>query len=404
MLLKLIAFVFIGLWEVGPARASLFEIDQEVKTLYICDSGNTCRMTTVGGEDQLFFKFVSDQPEVRTIGGREFLGHEIELSHRWRGRILGDQNIFIPEEEVLRIFDSLILAQGFDEMAAVSIDGIGIIRDLNCQKSETAITPLSQFNVREQCQVEGTDAQWRRNCELLYEEGIPEDALNFTLEFLRLNATSFRTSACFATQGLRSNADHPSQNGLTEDTFRDNYMQDGISNKCQIVINDTDARLPGYTCRARMYYIDLCHEQGPQVVKTYFNLGTGTCTSGRGFRNGSGLFTTVLGAFVTNNNPFDFHPLGSRSIQPYNRLRAEVEGHGGPREATAVGLFGLQNTNNLSMANGKHMHVSPYVSSNGCPSIAGENWWMIRELAQNGPSLVVNYARNAMEDPAVCTE
>jgi hypothetical protein len=255
--------------------------------------------------------------------------------------------------------------------------------------------------VRDRCQIEGTDEQWRRNCENLYNAGIPPEALDYTLEIMQLNSTSFAMDQCYDSEELRESA-HPSMNGHNAESIRNDLMSDGFRNKCQFVINDTDDLIPGHSCRGRMYYIDLCQGDEPQVTRDYFNIGTGTCVNGRGFTDGRNIGTTVLGAFFTNDNTFDFHPGGSRSIQPYRDLRAQIESMGGPREATAVGLIGMQNTNNLASLTGKHMHVSPYQSSLGCPSIAPENYYMIQALANNGPSLVVNFAREGMEDPQEC--
>jgi len=51
------------------------------------------------------------------------------------------------------------------------------------------------------------------------------------------------------------------------------------------------------------------------------------------------------------------------------------------------------------------MHVSSYRSSWGCPTIdpdVEKRHRIIKKLAENGPSLVVNYGEN-MEDPKDCS-
>jgi hypothetical protein len=262
--------------------------------------------------------------------------------------------------------------------------------------------------VRAACQVEGTSERWRRNCEQLYSTNVPDGALNYALEVMRLNATSFRTNRCFRPDEQRPNgglkpSGHPSMMELTDDQFENNLMANGLPNKCQIVINDAGDRLSGYDCRARMYYIDLCQNTHPVVEETYFNLGTGTCRRGHGYTNGSGIGTTVLGAFFTHNQNFDFQDTTTQR-DAYAGVAREVEAAGGDREATAVNLFGLQNSNNLSSRTGKYMHVSPWVSSLGCPSTAPENYYMIEALAENGPSLLLNYHEGQMEDISQCTE
>lgn len=353
-------------------------------------SGPSVRTATVGS--------ISCQGAARlTILGEEDGWYRIDHNGQ-EGYVFGRYVDLTRAVDLYEEFTSVINSPSFgNPVADYCVD---------CTEERDADAAHEEQEEREYCQVEGTDEQWRRNCEQLYAQGIPHGALDYSLRFLQLNATSFRTNQCYyPRQGFRANPAHSAQNNLNRDSFRDNYMSDGISNKCQIVINNTDERIPGNNCQARMYYIDLCQGDSPQVHETYFNLGSGTCRRGRGFTNGINLYTTVLGAFVTNDVAFNFHPVGERNQARYSALREEIRSrHGGPRQATSVGLFGLQNTNNLSMRTGKHMHVSPFNSSGGCPSIAGENWWMINNLAQNGPSLVVNYASEGMEDPEVCTE
>jgi hypothetical protein len=260
--------------------------------------------------------------------------------------------------------------------------------------------------ISENCQIPGTDAEWQAKCEQLYSSNIPEDALNYALKVMKLNATSFRTNKCFDSQGLKP-SNHPSMMGLTGDRLENNLLANGLPNKCQMVINDTDDRSPssgGDNCRGRMYYIDLCQGSDAVVVEDYFNLGTGTCRSGRnGFRNGDGLHTTVKGAFFTHNEPFDFTNTTTQTSQ-YNAVARQVQNAGGPRRASAVHLFGLQNTNNLASITGKYMHVSPHRSSWGCPSVKPENYYMIEALASSGPSLVLNWGSEGMEDIETCTE
>ncbi|MCF8057729.1 MAG: hypothetical protein K9K67_00420 [Bacteriovoracaceae bacterium] len=261
-------------------------------------------------------------------------------------------------------------------------------------------------SVREDCQIPGTDAAWQAKCEQLYASNIPEEALNYALKVMKLNATSFRTNKCFDTQGLKPSG-HPSMMGMTGDRLENNLLANGLPNKCQMVINDTDDRSPssgGDNCRGRMYYIDLCQGSDAVVVEDYFNLGTGTCRNGRnGFRNGDGLHTTVKGAFFTHNETFDFTNTTTQTAQ-YRQVASQVARAGGERQATAIHLFGLQNTNNLASVTGKYMHVSPHRSSWGCPSVDPNNYYMIEALANSGPSLVLNWGREGMEEIETCTE
>ena len=223
---------------------------------------------------------------------------------------------------------------------------------------------------------------------------------------MKLNATSFRTNKCFDTNGLKQ-SNHPSMMGLTGDQLENELLANGLSNKCQLIINNTDDRSPspsGDDCRGRMYYIDLCAGEDAVVKEDYFNLGTGTCRNGRyGFENGSEIRTTVKGVFFTHTQTFDFRDTTKQQTQ-YAAVQDQVEEAGGPHQATALHLFGLQNTNNLASRMGKYIHVSPHRSSWGCPSIKPENYYMIEALANNGPGMVVNWGEEGMEDLEVCTE
>lgn len=253
------------------------------------------------------------------------------------------------------------------------------------------------------CEIPGTDEDWKRKCRQLFNSNIPKEALEYALKAMKLNATSFRTNKCFDKQGLMD-SNHYSMMGLTGDQLENDLLSDGLSNKCQMIINDTDDRSPssgGDNCRGRMYYIDLCQGSDAVVTEDYFNMGTGTCRGGgNGFRNGSGLRTTVKGVFFTHTRTFNF----AKDNQAYRDARRQVERAGGPHQATALQLFGLQNTNNLSSSTAKYIHISPYRSSFGCPSIKPENYYMIEALANNGPGMVLNWGREGMEDLEACTE
>lgn len=211
--------------------------------------------------------------------------------------------------------------------------------------------------------------------------------LTYALDVMRRNQNSFAMDQCHEFDA----PNHYSMRGVTRENFEDS-LSEGLPNKCQIMINDTRERPSQY--RGTMYYIHLCGDR-PQVERDYFNMGTGTFQNN--FANRAGQRTTVLGAFFTNYESFDYQPGNSR----YQSTRQTIANLSGIEESTAVQLFGLQNTNSTSAPTKKYLHVSPYQSSWGCPSIRAENYWMIRELAENGPSLVLNYGED-MEDPSAC--
>lgn len=228
---------------------------------------------------------------------------------------------------------------------------------------------------------------WIRNCENLFmNSNIPKDALEYTMKAFKNNFDKFRNKNCYL---YKKDPKHYSLKGLTNDKFEE-AMKDGIPNKCQIVINNTKEKLS--TSRGKMYYIDICKGK---VVESYFNMGSGTYESD--FANVKGKNSTVKGVFLTGNGDFDFKPSGAKSKVKYRELRKYMENNYGESKAHAVQLIGLQSTNNGSGPDSKYMHVSPYRSSWGCPSIDKDNYWMIKELAKNGPSMVVNYG-TGMQD------
>lgn len=277
-----------------------------------------------------------------------------------------------------------------------------VFSDLLSEAESLVVDP----SVRAECQIEGTDAKWRENCSALFDKGFPAGSLEYALKVMKLNATSFRSNKCWD-QGKIKYSGHPSMNGLTPSRFENDLMGNGLKNKCQFIINDTDDRSPssgGDDCRGQMYYVDLCQGDEPVVKKDYFNLGTGTCRGGRnGFMNQSEKRTTLLGAFFTHNDPFDFTDTTKQQSQ-YRAVRKDVKDMGGPNRASALQLFGLSNTNNLSSHDGKYIHVSPHRSSWGCPSVRPSNYYMIENLAANGPSLVLHWAKKGMEPIETCSE
>lgn len=232
------------------------------------------------------------------------------------------------------------------------------------------------------------DAQTRQNCiAFLNDPDIPQDALEWTLRVFRRNLGSLRMDQC-----LRRPPDHYSNHDRNGNmVMRTENLRRGIQNQCQIMINDTREQWGNpnqFPYRRTYYYLNLCTGE---KRTGYFNLGTGTFRNN--YENVGGRRTTVLGAFLTSSQAFSYSGGGSSYSGIVRRLG----------RVPSVALFGLQNTNNRSAENYKYMHVSPYRSSWGCPSIAEEDYDIIDTLAENGPSLVVNYGpENRMEDPAEC--
>lgn len=246
-----------------------------------------------------------------------------------------------------------------------------------CARTSAVVTPLPTGSGL----CTGFPPEAVAGCEkFLKDKSIPQDALKYTLEIYRNNINGLRMNKCV----LGTPSDHYS----VPDDFHKADLLKGIKNKCQVMINDTRAKQGAL--RGTFHFLNLC--TGDKRTG-YFNLGTRTFSND--YQNICGKRTTVLGAFLTADEDFLYTP----SDRDYAAIKKRFGGG-----APAVAVFGLQNTNNRSANCYKYIHVSPYKSSWGCPSISPENGDLIAKLADNGPSLVVNYGpENKMEDPSKCT-
>ena len=213
-----------------------------------------------------------------------------------------------------------------------------------------------------------------RNCLRLLDMAnrgeIPRDALVYTLNYLKLNLGELQDESCIRV------AEH----GLLE-------------NSCQFQLNDLNQRVSGFPHRSPSYFIDLCHGgeggfgQG-LVHRSFINRGTGS--ENDSYADVSGRRTTTVGPFLTGSyGPFTPY----RVNQAYRNIGVGTCNANTPIEDCRVPrleLIGLASSNNDSTA-AKPMHVSPYRSSWGCPSIQPEDRWQMVALYRNGPSLVMNY-------------
>ncbi len=249
------------------------------------------------------------------------------------------------------------------------------------------------------CSIEGMSEEAQKNCQALLASGeVPTNALLFALDGLKLNATSFKTNGCFdKASGFNNVFSHFSTPGLNNKEDFVSNLNDGIKNKCTMMINDYDDRITthggAFKCQTRMYYIDLCQSE-PKVTKSYSYVGYGTCKNNRGFLNQTNQGTTLLGFSVTNSEAFAF----GKQDNAYNTIRKNMGGR-----VPSVSLFGLQNTNNRSSIDYKYLHVGAYTSA-GCPSIDPKNGWMVDKLASEGPSVVVGYKEGEMESFDKCED
>lgn len=211
---------------------------------------------------------------------------------------------------------------------------------------------------------------------------IPKNALLYSLRYLKANMNELKDRRCLARGG-----------------------PNGIQNGCQFVMNDLNKRVSGFPNRSPSYFIDLCHGTDNSsnkglVYKTYINRGTGS--SNNSYADRGGRRTTVPGAFLTGAlTPF----IPYRVTQAYRNIGwnncFQKDSRGRPRvnrpvqdisrcPVTRLALYGAQSSNNSTSAS-KPMHVSPYKSSWGCPSIKADERWIMSELHKRGPSLVINY-------------
>lgn len=266
-------------------------------------------------------------------------------------------------------------------------------------------------NSSDYCSVPGFTTRANRNCRRILDQGlVPTDAFKYALQVLKNNSDSFMTDKCFDTYRSFDNVfNHYSTPGLADSGDLISKLDQGIPNKCSFVINDYDDRVTThngqYKCQTRMYYIDLCGSS-PQITRTLSYVGYGTCKRGRGFRNSTGQGTSLLGAHVTGGKLFDFQ----KRDASYTRIARDLASYE-PRDleqrnnpsgfVPAIPLFGLQRTNNGAAPDYKYLHVGAYTSA-GCPSIPPSQARIIIEMANRGPSLLLNYKRGQMEALDIC--
>ena len=213
-----------------------------------------------------------------------------------------------------------------------------------------------------------------RNCLRLIDMAnrgeIPRDALIYTLNYLKLNLGELQDESCIRAR----------RHGQLE-------------NSCQFQLNDLNQRVRGFPHRSPSYFIDLCDggEGGfgrGLVHESFINRGTGSANNS--YTDRSGRRTTTVGPFLTGSyGPFTPY----RVNQAYRNIGYGTCNANTPIEDCRVPrleLIGLASSNNDSTA-AKPMHVSPYRSSHGCPSIQPEDRWQMTALYRNGPSLVMNY-------------
>lgn len=200
------------------------------------------------------------------------------------------------------------------------------------------------------------------NCLAAYRQVPNSSALTYTLRFLLLNSNGLKDPSCVRSRGAGT--------------------KQGIKNTCQFVLNDLTSVYDGNPLRAHAYFIDLCTSDSGRVVKHFYvNKGTGTARAQYADREGE--HSSNPGAYLTGTKVVAFEPY--KASGAYEQIKDSMGGF-----IPAVRLTGLHSTNN-DTSGSKPMHASPYRSSWGCPSVSPDAVGIMRQLAANGPSLVMNY-------------
>jgi uncharacterized protein YgiM (DUF1202 family) len=224
-----------------------------------------------------------------------------------------------------------------------------------------------------------TDARQNLNCMAIFKQlnFLDKDAIRYALGYLEENADGIQDRSC----GARSRK----KAGLPRE----------FKNKCSFVVNDIERKFAGILpLRSRAVYIDLCAKDVHHVVRDFLaKKGTGPL-----YWDQLDMKTTVAGAFVTSGHTRKFTPYCKKNkktkkctINPrYTRLERELGGR-----IPGLDITPLHSTNNDSLRD-KPIHVSPFQSSHGCPSVDKKDRDILEKLGANGPSLWINYGLKAL--------
>lgn len=251
------------------------------------------------------------------------------------------------------------------------------------------------------------DSIRERNCELIRSQKlIPnEKAFSYTMDFLRDNTGKLADPSCLPeavgytpkTVTIKKKkktivktivTGKPGEEGVTVET-----LKDGIQNKCVFFLNDVESSKGKQ--QAQGYLVDLCSTDPKKVVtEITTNKGTGTGAGNAKFTDIEGKKTTLIGAFITAPRVHGFVPF--KMTSDYKSIKKKQGKLRGLR------LFGVNSSNNDTYQ-GKPMHASPFSSSWGCPSVSGEDSWIMDKLVEGGPALVMNYGPDSYhQSTTVC--
>ena len=210
-------------------------------------------------------------------------------------------------------------------------------------------------------------------------------AVNYTLNFLAQNYQGLKDSHC-AFDGLKKDV-------ACDICKKPDQVRQGIKNGCSFILNDLKKPWGDGTTRTTGYYVDLCKSSTePIVQKFYINQGTGT-SGNKNYADEEGAKSTLPGAFLTDDRVTPFYPYDP---EKYVAIRKRLGG-----TLPSIRLRGLNASNNSS-EDSKPMHVSPFKTSWGCPSVGPQSAAIIEKLVQKGPALIMNYHSAAYEQKDSC--
>ncbi len=222
------------------------------------------------------------------------------------------------------------------------------------------------------------DARMNRNCISLFVSPwflgnrIARDAVTYSLAYLAANENQVQDMSCAKRSAQKAG------------------LPTSIKNKCSFVVNNVENSIAGFPLRSQAYYVDLCSTEVYSVVRK-FNAKKGV---GPTYLDVNEKNSTVAGVFLTDDKVRGFTgkpKKNGKESKEYAALRRTMPKGFIP----ALDLTPMQSTNDDS-SDDKPVHVSPYNSSFGCPSIDKSDADIIYKLAQNGPSMWINYGNRSL--------
>lgn len=205
------------------------------------------------------------------------------------------------------------------------------------------------------------------------------EALAYTLQYFFENHGQLRDARC----ALASDT-------VAAEVFSEEEVKGGITAPRFMLRDMATAK----ASQVDSYLVDLCSGDFKEFKS---NIGTGTSRDSKGFVDVDDKHTTLTGAFLTDDKTSRLVPANPKD---YKRIMKNFG------DKTRVYLVGLNSSNNSTVLS-KPMHISPYTSSWGCPSVVAQDADVLTRLVKDGQrSLVITYDKESMQklgEGAVCT-